>query len=93
MLGIQKVGREWVDLSIEEDLVRNLPINSRSWTLCGNIGSSGHCISPEGLWKLGLFKHRVGKGGQGLVHSFCQAILLWHIQWLKKLSGCLDVFH
>ena len=41
-----------------------------------NIGSSGHCISPEGFWKLGLLKHCVCKGGQCLIHSFCQPVLL-----------------
>ena len=40
-----------IDRLVEEDLVGDLSIDYGGWTLCSNIGSSGHCISPEGLWK------------------------------------------
>ena len=84
---IQGLEESGVDLSIKEDLIWNLFINSRGWTTCSNIGSSGHCISPEGFWKLGLLKHCVCKSGQCLIHSFCQAILLWCI-WDRDSMKC-----
>ena len=76
-----------VNLLIEEYLIWDLSINSRGWTSCSNISSSGHCISPEGFGELGLLKHRVCKSGQCLVHSFCESILLWRI-WGRCFMKC-----